>query len=59
MLTTEYSDAEVSWIAWSLSRGPGQPDPELDDHRVSAHEAKMSAAHQQPEVVRASNSEAI
>ena len=44
-LTTEYSDAEVSWVAWSLSRvPPGRPDPELDDHRVRAHEVKVSVA---------------
>ena len=58
-LTTEYSDAEVSWIAWSLSRVPGRPDSERDDHRMSAHEAKVSVAWQQQEVVRATHSEAI
>ena len=36
------SDAEVSWIAWTLSRVPGRPDPGLDDHRVRAHEVKVS-----------------
>ena len=43
-LTTECSDAEESWIAWSLSRVPGRPDLERDDHRVRAHEAKVSVA---------------
>ena len=42
-LTTECSDAEV---------------PELDDHRMSAHEAKVSVEQQQ-EVVRVTHSEAI
>ena len=37
-----HSDAEVSWTAWSLFRVPGRPDSERDDHRVSAHEAKVS-----------------
>ena len=35
-----HSDAEMSWIAWSLSRVPGRSD----DHRMSAHEAKVSVA---------------
>ena len=43
-LTTECSYTEVSWVAWSLSRVPGRPDPELDDHRVRAHEVKVSVA---------------
>ena len=36
-----------------------RPDSELDDHRVRAHEAKVSVAQQQQEVVRATHSEAI
>ena len=51
----------TSWKpeAWSLSRVLGRPDSELDDHHVSAHEAKVSVAQQQQEVVRATHSEAI
>ena len=58
-LTTECSEAEVSWTAWSLSRVPGRPDSERDDHRMSAHEVNVSVAQQQQEVVRATHSEVI
>ena len=39
-----HSEAEVSRIAWSLSRVPWRPDSEPDDHRMRAHEAKVSVA---------------
>ena len=54
-----HSDAEVSWIAWSLSRVLGRPDSEPDDHRMRAHEAKVSVAWQQQEVGRPTHAEAI
>ena len=57
-MTTECSDAEVSWMAWSLSRVHGLPDLGLDDHRVRAHEVQVSVALQQ-QVVRATHSEGI
>ena len=34
----------MSWIVWSLSRVLGRSDSEPDDHRISAHEAKVSVA---------------
>ena len=45
--------------AWSLSRVPGRPDSEPDDHRMRAHEAKVSVALQQQEVGRPTHSGTI